>query len=100
MSDDRNDNDELGVSIPAFVYYQRTYATSLENNDQKALGVFKQYEADEKVRSLQTDLMRIKDGMIKENTLDSSVGKKRKGKYGTYERWASLMLLWLSQAKD
>ncbi|MCB0323797.1 MAG: hypothetical protein KDD69_09500 [Bdellovibrionales bacterium] len=87
------------VSLPTLEYYQRTYASSMANEDQKAVRAFKQYESQEKVRRLQNELMSIKGSLVREGTLDRLVGKKRKGKWNGYDRWASLMLQWIVSSK-
>lgn len=86
-------------SIPTLLYYQRTYARSMGDNDQKAVGAFKQYEAQEKVRRMQNELMLIKASQVREEVLDSVVGKKRKSRHNGYEHWSELMLLWLVAAR-
>lgn len=83
------------VLLPAVEYYQKTYAKSLDDNDQKAVRLFREYESQEKVRRLQQELLWIRDGKVKESTCDRLIGKKRKGKYEGYAGWGKLMLLWL-----
>jgi hypothetical protein len=87
------------VAIPIFVYYQKMYAQNMGNEDRKAVALFKQYESHEKLRRFQNELMNIKSSQIRESTLDRVVGKTRKGRWVSYERWAGLMLLWINSAK-
>lgn len=87
------------VLLPAIEYYQKSYAKSLDNNDQKAVRLFREFESHEKLRRLQQELMWLRDGKVKESTCDRVLGKKRKGKYESYAAWGRLMLLWLVQAK-
>ena len=95
------ENSDTGTVtlIPTLEDYQKRYASTIEE-DKKAVVVFKTYESQEKVRRLQTELAWIKEGKVKESTCNRVIGKKRKGKYQSYSRWASLMLLWLSQHKN
>lgn len=85
--------------LPTLEYFQRIYSKSMEGADQKAAIVFKNYESQEKLRRLQNELTWIKDGKVSSSACDRIVGKKRKSKHGTYERWAQLMLLWIASAK-
>jgi hypothetical protein len=87
------------VAIPTFEYYQKMYARNMDNEDRKAVTLFKQYESHEKLRRLQAELMNIKSSQIRESTLDRLVGKTRKGRWVSYEKWAGLMLLWINSAK-
>ena len=85
--------------LPTLEYFQRTYSKTMEGMDDKAIVVFKNYETHEKLRRLQNELTWIKDGKVSASACDRVVGKKRKGKHGSYERWAQLMLLWLAQSR-
>ena len=87
------------TSIPTLGYYQKSYAGSLGNNDQKAVKVFKQYEGLEKVRRLQSELGWIANKQVYEPVLDSIASRTRKTRYKGYDAWAKLMLQWLAQAK-
>lgn len=99
-SDDSEGPGEKGVSfLPTLEYFQKTYGISMEGSDQKAVGVFKSYESQEKLRRLQNELSWIKDGKVSASACDRVVGKKRRAKYTSYQRWAQLMLLWLVQAR-
>lgn len=87
------------TATPTLRYYQKRYALSLSENDQKAIRLFKEYESLEMIRRLQAELQAVATGQVYEQTLFANIGKKRKGRYGTYEEWAKLMLIWLAQAK-
>lgn len=101
MKQIKNPDDGAGrlSSLPTIIYYEKTYARSLGHNDQKAVGVFKSYESQERVRRLQSELVAIKNGHASEKACEVAVGKKRLAKYQKYEEWAALMLLWLTSAK-
>ncbi len=86
----------VASSLPTLVYYEKMYAKNFEGNDQKALFVFRRYESHEKLRRLQNELVCVKNAQAGMSMCDRIIGKKRKGKYQSYERWASLMLLWLA----
>ena len=85
--------------IPTIDYFQKNYGRSLEGNDQKAVRVFRDYEPKEKLRRFQHELQQIKDKRVSENVLHAVVGKKRMHKYQGYDRWASLMLMWIVSKK-
>jgi len=87
------------AGIPTLEYYQKTYAVSMDQNDQKAVQIFKDYEAHEKFRRMQQEVMWVRDEKVKTMVLDRVLGKKRKSKYESYKRWAELMLLWMAGAK-
>jgi len=88
----------VGV-LPTLEYFQKMYAKSMDGADQKAVKVFKDYESHEKTRRLQSELMWIKDGKVSDAACNRIIGKKRKSKYTSYQRWAELMLLWLASHK-
>jgi hypothetical protein len=90
---------EQVVFLPTVEYYQKTYAGTLDDNDQKAVRLFKDYESHEKVRRLQQELIWVRDGKVKEITCDRLIGKKRRGKYSSYQGWGKLMLQWLAAVK-
>ena len=96
---DENQNKAEITGLPTFEFYDRTYARSMDGNDQKALSVFKNYEAKEKIRRLHSEIMWIKNEIVPETILDRIVGKKRAAKHQSYKHWAELMLIWLSAKK-
>jgi hypothetical protein len=87
------------VAIPTIDYYEKMYGRSLEGNDQKAIGIFKTYESQEKHRRLQHELQLIKEGSVSERVLDAIVKPKRKSKHQGYESWATKMLIWFAEKK-
>ena len=87
------------TALPTIEYYQKMYAKNMDNEDRKAVALFKQYESHEKLRRLQSELMNIKSLQVREAALDRVVGQGRKGRWLSYERWAGLMLLWINSAK-
>lgn len=93
--DDPTHHDAEVWSVPTIDYYRKTYANAMGGDDQKAVKVFRDYESQEKFRRLQSELMQVKNSKVRQKVLDRSVGKKRSSKYGSYEKWAGLMLLWL-----
>lgn len=97
---EEDDEDRHIRSIPTLTFYQRMYAGPADNNDQKATKYFKQYESQEKVRRLQSELLLVSQGMVSIKVLDAIIKKTRKAKYKTYEHWGKLMLQWLAEAKN
>ena len=98
--DEFEDRPEEGhiSHLPTIVYYQKTYAQSLGDNDQKAVKVFTDYESQEKLRRLQSELLWVKKGQAAEKACDNIIGKKRRSKYRGYSKWAEMMLLWIIEA--
>ena len=105
MSDDEEEYSyeepkSAGVMfLPTVKEYMKLYAKNMDGNDQKAVAFFKSYESQEKVRRLQAELILLKEGQVDISACDNIVGKKRSSKYGSYEKWGSLMLVWLAEAK-
>ena len=85
--------------IPTVDYFQKNYGRSLEGNDPKAVRVFRDYEPRERLRRLQHELQLIKENKVSPDVLHAVVGKKRMHKYQGYDRWASLMLMWIVSKK-
>lgn len=68
-------------------------------DDQKAMENFVICETAEVAKPLLAQLYTISQGQYEQETLEKVVGKKRLGKYGTYENWAKLMQMWLLEAQ-
>ncbi len=97
MTKSYSEPTEKSINIlPTLDYFQKTYSRSMEGMDQKAVVAFATYESHEKVRRLQNELSWVKDGKVSGSACDRIIGKKRKGKFESYEHWAKLMLLWLA----
>lgn len=86
-------------TLPVLAYYQKMYAASLGDNDQKAVKLFRDYEPHEKLRRLQFELNAVKNKQATTKACDISIGKKRLSKYQSYSRWAANMLIWFSEYK-
>ena len=78
--------------LPAVQFYQRSYANSCANNDRKALKIYKEFESAEKKRKLNAELNALAQGRVPEQICAQICGPTRKGRYGSYERWAKMML--------
>jgi hypothetical protein len=98
-SDENKEQGKISSTLSTIRDYMRVYAHSLDDNDQKAIRIFRQYEPQQKLRRLQDELILVKGDRILENSCDQVIGKKRKGKYHSYSNWASLMLQWMSGPK-
>ncbi len=85
-------------AIPTIKYYQTTYANSMGNNDKKAVDIFKEYEPIDKIRRLKTELTAIAQERVDPNICQTTVGPKRKGKFGSYSKWARIVLCMLNTA--
>ena len=94
-SEEKGHNSKI-MAIPTIDYYEKSYGRSLEGNDQKGILIFKTYETLEQVRRIQRDLQNVKDGKVAEHVCDSIIGKKRRAKYTSYQKWAGYMLIWLT----
>ena len=56
-------------------------------------------ETDEFLNPFIAQLHAVARGEIDEELLDKIIGLKRKAKFGAYDRWAQLMVLWIQEAK-
>lgn len=65
--------------------------------DKRGLEDFLECETDEIVRLLRGELQGITRGANDEETLKNILGPGRAAKYGTFEEWAKMMLLWIAQ---
>jgi len=86
-------------AIPSILYYQRTYAGSMSNNDKKAVAIFKEYESIAKIKRLKTELTAVSQGKVDPKLLEAQAGPARRGKYGSFEQWAKVVLALLHQGK-
>lgn len=84
-------------AISTVAFYQKRYACSCENNDEKATRLFREYESREKLVRLRNEISWIKEGWVADSVCDETVGMTRKAKYGDYENWAKLMLQLLAR---
>ena len=65
--------------------------------DKRALQDFVECEAMEIVRILRNELIGIANGNFTHETLEAMLGKARPTRHGSYEEWAKMMLVWLSE---
>jgi hypothetical protein len=98
-SDENKEQGKISSNLSTIRDYMRIYAHGMDDNDQKAVRAFRQYEAQEKLRRLQGELVLVKGERVLENSCDQVIGKKRKSKYNSYSNWAALMLQWMSGPK-
>ena len=63
--------------------------------DDRGVQDFMLCETLEEVRSLQVELVAMAEGRFDEKILDDVIGMRRKGRYGSYNQWAKLMLQWI-----
>ncbi|MBX7145048.1 MAG: hypothetical protein K1X79_11400 [Oligoflexia bacterium] len=90
--------DEIFPIYQRITYWVQNYGMG-EVNDQRAVENFIECETREAVNMLRHELQLIVEGKFKEEILDKLVGVKRKVKYGPYQEWAKLMLLWIAGYK-
>lgn len=67
--------------------------------DERAVQTFMDCETFEEVNSLRNELIAIADGKFKDEIMTIVLGNNRKVKYGSYDSWAKLMLLWMANYK-
>jgi len=79
-------------------YWVQNYGLG-DFDDKKNCENFVICETHEIISPLMTQLHLITQGDLDEDLLDRIIGKKRPGKYGSYENWAKLMLGWINDAK-
>ena len=93
---DFEEKDYSFKAIPTVKYSQRTYANSLGNNDKKAVDIFREYEPKDKIRRLKTELTAMAQERVSPQLAQTTVGPKRKGKFGSYSKWAKVVLCMLN----
>ncbi len=86
-------------AIPTIRYYQKTYANSMSNNDKKAVAIFKEYESMEKIKRIKTELTAVSQGKVSPKLLEAQAGPARRGRYGSFEQWAKVVLALLHQGR-
>ena len=79
-------------AIPAILYYQKTYAASCGNNDQKAIRLYKEFENRDKMQRLKVELHAVLKGRVGEELLGKILSASRKGRFGSYSKWAMYVL--------
>ena len=85
-------------ALPALGSYQKTYATSLGNNDGKAIKLFKEFESQEKIRRLKSELLAIAQGRVSDELCQRILGPVRKSKFGGFDAWAKYALGFVNSA--
>lgn len=68
--------------------------------EQKAVEVFMDCETREMINSFRSEIQGIAQGNFQEESLDKIVGTNRKIKFGSYQEWAKLVLLWIANYKS
>ena len=71
-----------------------------EVDEQRAVENFIICESAEALPALIAQLSSVAKGGSTEEVMDQVAGKRRKVKYGSYENWAKLVLLWINQVKN
>ncbi|RMG41581.1 MAG: hypothetical protein D6719_08330 [Candidatus Dadabacteria bacterium] len=87
------------ANIEKIKYFIEHYGRS-GVEDQRVVEEFFECETAEMVNPLKAQLMQVAQGGIENRILDQIIGKKRQLKHGSYEKWAKLMLLWMSKHKQ
>lgn len=64
--------------------------------DQRAVHTFMDCETTESITMLRNEVRAIASGNFHSQSLDLIVGRGRMTKYGSYDNWAKLMLLWMA----
>ena len=90
---------ESALEFDRISYFVQNYGHP-EVDEQRAVENFIICESPEVLPALIAQLHRIVKGNCNEEVIDQVAGKRRKVKYGSYENWAKLMLLWISQARS
>lgn len=71
-----------------------------ELSDDRAISEFMESEPRERVTSLRGEVMAIKNGNYDEKVLEEVIGKNRLARHGSWEHWATLMLLWMNKHRE
>ena len=84
--------------LPALAAYQKSYANSLGNNDAKAIKLFKEFESEDKIRRIKSELLAISQGRAAEELCLRILGPVRRSKFGSYAAWAKFTLGYVNSA--
>lgn len=90
---------ESALDFDRITFWVQNYGHP-EVDEQRAVENFIICESTEALPALVAQLHRVAKGKFREEIMDLVAGKKRKIKYGSYENWAKLMLLWISQVRS
>jgi hypothetical protein len=94
-----NDSKKPPVIYTRIPVWVRDYGSS-GAPDNKAVIDFMICETAEIVRGLQSELIAVSKGNYADEQFDKTVGAKRRVKYGSYQEWAKMMLLWIASYKE
>ena len=95
--EEKTEQDYTFKAIPTIKYYQKTYANGMSNNDKKAVHIFKEFEPIGKIKRIKAELTAVSQGKVDPKLLDAQVGTGRRGRYGSYDKWAKVTLALLLQ---
>lgn len=84
--------------MKSITYWVKTYANP-GITDQRAVETYMDCESAEASRGLRAELITISSGNFQEQSLDLTIGKSRALKYGNYQEWAKMMLVWMANYK-
>ena len=94
---ENNASTEL-KALPALLAYQKSYATSLGNNDAKAIKLFKEFESQEKIRRVKSELLAITQGRVADALCIQILGAGRRSRFGSFANWAKYALGFVNSA--
>lgn len=69
-------------------------------SDKEAVGSYLEIEGKDTAGGLRAELLAVTRGEFDEEVFDRLVGRARKARHGSYQRWAALMLQWLASGKS
>lgn len=98
MSDKEKDESATKPSYKYLRYFCKQYGRK-EVADQRAAQDFIECEPDHTVKAFKAEIYGIFHGKYNPETMDAIAGQHRKVRYGSYEEWARLMLLWMVEYK-
>ncbi|MGA1192645.1 MAG: hypothetical protein ACO3XO_10245 [Bdellovibrionota bacterium] len=81
---------------PEILYWYVTYCNA-GITDQRAVETFIDCENRERVNTLRIQLYAVSQGKYDESVLLRQLGRDRKDRYGSFQRWAKMMLQWIAQ---
>ena len=81
------------------IRYWSEYYAKPGYTDDRAIQDYMVCEHAEAISSLRGELVGIKEGYFKDDTLKVLLGPMRETRYGSYQEWAKMMLLWMAAFK-
>jgi hypothetical protein len=83
------------TAIPTINTYNKRYALTL-TDEKKAIKLFIEYESRDMFNRLKREILAVAQSKVPEAVCERALGKSRRVKHGSYEKWAKNTLLFFA----